>query len=129
MDNLETRATLGSQDTAKTNKTRNTTHKSLKIRGRHGRDRMQSMHITTTVVSSLPAHDVVCSIQHYVIKFVSDLRYVGDFLWVPLFHPPIKLSATDMNRKYNTQRKWWKGQIMIYKALRRKLKIGQHKTY
>ncbi len=65
---------------AKTNKTRNTTHKSSKMRGRRGRDRMQSMHITTTVLSSLPAHDEEYSIQHYVIKFVSDLRYVGGFL-------------------------------------------------
>jgi predicted aconitase len=33
----------------------------------------------------------VYSIQHYVIKFVSDLRQVGGFLRVP---PPIKLTAT-----------------------------------
>jgi len=32
------------------------------------------------------------SIQHYVIRFVSDLRQVGDFLWVPWFPPPIKLT-------------------------------------
>ena len=31
-------------------------------------------------------------IQHYVIKFVSDLRQVGGFLRVLRFHPPIKLS-------------------------------------
>ena len=31
------------------------------------------MHITTNVVSSNPAYEVY-SIQHYVIKFVSDLR-------------------------------------------------------
>ena len=36
----------------------------------------------------------VYSIQQYVIKFVSDLRQVGDFLW-PLRYPPqIKLTAT-----------------------------------
>ena len=34
------------------------------------------------------------SIQLYVIKFVSDLRRVGDFLRVLRFHPPIKLTAT-----------------------------------
>ena len=34
------------------------------------------------------------SIQHYVIKFVSDLRQVGTFLWVLRFPPPIKLAAT-----------------------------------
>jgi len=32
-----------------------------------------------------------CSIQHYVIKFVSDLLQVGGFLRVLRFPPPIKL--------------------------------------
>ena len=36
----------------------------------------------------------VFSIQHYVIKFVSDLRQVGGFLRVLRFPPPIKLAAT-----------------------------------
>ena len=36
---------------------------------------IQSVFITTNVVSSNPAQ----AIQHYVIKFVSDLRYVGGF--------------------------------------------------
>ena len=36
--------------------------------------------ITTKVVSSNPVHGEVYSIQHYVIKFVSDLRQVGGFL-------------------------------------------------
>ena len=40
----------------------------------------QSVHITPKVVSSNPAHGEVYSIQHYVIKFVSDLRHVGGFL-------------------------------------------------
>jgi len=40
---------------------------------------MQSVAITTNVVSSKPAHDGVYSIQPYVIKFVSDLWQVGDF--------------------------------------------------
>ena len=67
---------------------------------------MQSVPITTKFVSSNPAHGEVYSIQHYVIKFVSDmmkaaisvtcdrsvvfseikfvsdLRQVGGFLWV-----------------------------------------------
>jgi hypothetical protein len=30
----------------------------------------------------------------YVLKFVSDLRQVGGFLWVLYFPPPIKLTAT-----------------------------------
>jgi hypothetical protein len=52
------------------------------------------MHITTNVVSSNPVHGEVYSIQHYVIKFVSDLRQVGGFLRVLQFPPPIKLIAT-----------------------------------
>jgi hypothetical protein len=35
---------------------------------------VQSVPITTKVVSSNPVHGQVYSIQHYVIKFVSDLR-------------------------------------------------------
>ena len=54
----------------------------------------QSVPITTEVVSSNPAHGEVYSIQHYVIKFVSDLRHVGGFLRVLRFPPPIKLTAT-----------------------------------
>ena len=36
----------------------------------------------------------VYSIQHYVIKFVSDLRQVGEFLRVLRFPPPIILTPT-----------------------------------
>jgi hypothetical protein len=35
---------------------------------------VQSVNITTKVVSSNPANDEVYSIQHYMIKFVSELR-------------------------------------------------------
>jgi hypothetical protein len=52
---------------------------------------MQSVPITTNAVSSNPVHGEVYSIQHYVIKFVSDLRQVGGFLRFP---PPIKLTDT-----------------------------------
>jgi hypothetical protein len=48
---------------------------------------MQSVHITTKVVSSNPVHDEVYSLQHYVIKFVSDLWQVSVFLqelWFPI---------------------------------------------
>ena len=41
---------------------------------------VQSVPITTKVGSSHPAHDDVYSMQHYVIKFVSDFRQVGGFL-------------------------------------------------
>jgi hypothetical protein len=36
----------------------------------------------------------VYSIKLYVIKFVRDLKQVGDFLRVLLFLPPKKLTAT-----------------------------------
>jgi hypothetical protein len=41
---------------------------------------MQSVPITTNVVSSNPFHGEMYSIQHYVIKFVTYLRQVGGFL-------------------------------------------------
>ena len=50
--------------------------------------------ITTKVVSSNPAHDEGYSIQHFVVKFVGDLRQVGGFLQLLRFPPPIKLTAT-----------------------------------
>ena len=49
---------------------------------------MQLVPITTNVVSSNPTHGEVYLIQHYVIKFVSDLRQVSGFLWVLRFPPP-----------------------------------------
>ena len=55
---------------------------------------MQSVPITTEVVSSNPARGKVYWIQHYVIKFISDLRQVCRFLQVLRFPPPIKLIAT-----------------------------------
>jgi hypothetical protein len=55
---------------------------------------VQSVPIITKVVSSIPAYGEVYLIQHYVIKFVNDLRQVGGFLRVFRFHPPIKLTAT-----------------------------------
>ena len=42
----------------------------------------QSVPITTKVVSSNPVHGEVYTIQHYMIKFMSDLRQVGGFLRV-----------------------------------------------
>ena len=41
---------------------------------------VQSVPITTNVVSLNPIHGEVYSIQHYVIKFVSDMQQVGGFL-------------------------------------------------
>jgi hypothetical protein len=54
---------------------------------------VQLWSITTKVVSLNPVHDEVYSIQHYVIKFVSDVRQDGRFLRVVRFPPPIKLTA------------------------------------
>ena len=48
---------------------------------------------TTEVVNSNPVHHAEYSIQHNVIKFVSDLRQVGGFLLVIRFSPPMKLAA------------------------------------
>ena len=50
---------------------------------------MQSVPITTKVVSSNPAHGEVYSIQHDVIKFVSD------FWQVCGFSPDIPVSSTN----------------------------------
>ena len=55
---------------------------------------VQSVPITTNVVSSNPIHGKVYPIQHYVIKVVSDLRQVSGFLQVLRFPSPIKLTAT-----------------------------------
>ena len=52
---------------------------------------VQSVPITTNVVSSNLAHGEVYSIQHYVIHFVIDLRQVDGFLRIRRFPPPIKL--------------------------------------
>jgi hypothetical protein len=70
------------------------------LRDRRGCDRMVVGFTTTYVIS---AYHHWCSefesrsgwgIQHYVIKFVGDLRQVGGFLRVLRFPPPIKLIAT-----------------------------------
>jgi len=45
-------------------------------------------------VSYNPTYGEVYSIQHYVIKFISDLWQVGGFLRIFRFSPPIKLTAT-----------------------------------
>ena len=71
----------------------------LRFKGR--RDRIldlqlpvQSVPITTKVMSSNPLHGEMYSIQHYLIKFVRDLRQIGGFLWVLRFPTPMKLTAT-----------------------------------
>ena len=54
---------------------------------------VQSVLITNKVMSSNLAHGEVFPMQHYVKKFVSDLRQVGGFLRVHRFSPPTKLTA------------------------------------
>ena len=53
---------------------------------------VQSVPITTKVVSLNPADGEVYWIQLYVIKFVTDLRQVSGFLWVLQFPQQIILS-------------------------------------
>ena len=70
------------------------------LMGRRGRDRMVFRFTTTYAISAY--HHWCCEfesqsgrgVQHYVIKFVSDLRQVGGFLRVIRFSLPIKLTAT-----------------------------------
>ena len=52
---------------------------------------MQSVPITFDVRLPLPQGE---GVQHFVIKFINDLREVGGFLRVLLFPSPIKLTAT-----------------------------------
>ena len=47
--------------------------------------------LISNALNSDPIHGEMYSIQHYVLKFVSDLPQVGGFLGFP---PPIKLTAT-----------------------------------
>jgi hypothetical protein len=47
--------------------------------------------ITNKIVSSNPAHGEVYFIQHYVIKFVSDLQQVDSYLPVLWFPPTNKI--------------------------------------
>ena len=42
-------------------------------------------------MSSNPVHGEMSSTQHYVIKFVNDLRQVGGFFLVLRFPPPTNL--------------------------------------
>jgi hypothetical protein len=54
-----------------------------------GRMVVQSVPITTNVMSSNHFYGEAYLIQHYVLKFVSDLRQVGGFLRVRRFPLPI----------------------------------------
>jgi hypothetical protein len=54
---------------------------------------MYSVPIPTKVVDLNPVHVKMYSMQHYVIKFVSDLRQVYGFLGILWFPPPIKMTT------------------------------------
>ena len=58
---------------------------------------VQSLPSTTKGVCLDPADGKMYSIQHYVIKFVSDFRKVNGFLRVSWFPPSIKLSQYNWN--------------------------------
>ena len=68
--------------------------------GRRGRARIVVGFTTTYAISAY--YHGCCEfesrsgrgVQHYVIKFVSDLRQVDGFLRIFWFTPPIKLTAT-----------------------------------
>jgi hypothetical protein len=55
---------------------------------------IQSVPISSKVVGSNPGNGEMYSIQHYMIKFDSDLRQVGDFLRVLRFPTPVNLTDT-----------------------------------
>ena len=50
---------------------------------------VESVPITTKVVSSNPVHGEVYSLQHYVTQYISDFRQVGSFRLVLQLPPPI----------------------------------------
>jgi hypothetical protein len=56
---------------------------------------MQSVPITAKVVSLKPIQGEVYSIQHYVMKFVSDLRQVSGFL------PSTPVSSTNKTDRHD----------------------------
>ena len=69
------------------------------LRGHRGSDRMVVGFTATYAISAY--HYSCCEfesrswrgVQHYVMKFVSDLRQVSGFLRVLRFPPPIKLTS------------------------------------
>jgi IS4 transposase len=72
-------------------------------------------------VGSNTVHGKVYSIQHYVIKFVSDLRQVVGFLRVFRFPPPIKLTATIYDHDHNDPGKFdmdrYKYMLVVFKIM------------
>jgi hypothetical protein len=63
---------------------------------------VQSVPSTTKVVSSNPVHGEVYLIQHYVIKFVSDLQQVGGFLNCNIVESGVKHHKPKPNGRLQT---------------------------
>jgi hypothetical protein len=61
---------------------------------------MQSVPITSKVVTSNPAHVEVYSIQHFVIKFVSYLWQDGGFLLILL--APVSQKVVRLSLRFTT---------------------------
>ena len=59
------------------------------------------MPITTEVVSLNPANGEVYLIQHYMIKFVSDMRHVSGFLQVLRLPPRYKWNIVESDAKHH----------------------------
>jgi hypothetical protein len=67
---------------------------------------MQSVPITTDVVSSSLDQGEVYKLQHYVIKFVSDLRQVGGFLRVLRTDCIFNTTYMVLMKNVRAHRKW-----------------------
>ena len=66
------------------------------MRGRHGQLPIQSVPITTNIESLNPTHGEMYSLQHYVIKLVSDLRQVSVFSSGSPVSSPNKTDITEI---------------------------------
>jgi hypothetical protein len=75
---------------------------------------VQSEPIISNVVSSNPAHDRVYSIQHFKIKFVSDLRQVGGFLHQYNYNVTEILLKVALNTIKQTNNKYMTAQIIFF---------------
>ena len=71
------------------------------------------------LLSSNDAHGEVYSIQHYVIKAVSDLRQVGGFPRVLRFPPPYNRNIVKNGLKHHNHNlyHYWKKYMLIYNEI------------
>jgi hypothetical protein len=70
--------------------------------GRHGRDCMvagyTTIYITTKVVSLNPFHSEVYSVQHYALKFVSNIRQSSSIHRNDIIEILLKVALNTMNK-------------------------------